>query len=111
MQSQNVKLEFLYNQAVMNLLTWVMASDAPNKESANLFIEFCSRPERQAALAQAYFTGPTNQRAFEYIKDDQLSKKLSTYPDNLKKQVQLDGAWWALNLDRLAPRWNKLVAG
>jgi putative spermidine/putrescine transport system substrate-binding protein len=111
LQSQDVKLEFLYNQAVMNLLTWVMASGAPNKENANLFIEFCSRPDRQAALAQAYFTGPTNQRAFEYIKDDQLSRKLSTYPDNLKKQVQLDGAWWALNLDRLAPRWNKLVAG
>jgi len=111
MQSQNLKLEFVYNEAVMNLLTLVLANNAPNKDSANLFIEFCSLPDRQAAYARAYYSGPTNLQAFEHIKDDQLAKKLSTYPDHLSKQVQLDGAWWANNLDKLTPRWNKLVSG
>ncbi|MFI4986655.1 MAG: extracellular solute-binding protein [Alphaproteobacteria bacterium] len=110
LQSQNLPLSFEYNQAVMNTLIWVMAKNAPNKANAEAFIRFCSRADRQAEFATLLFQGPTNTKALELIKDASVLERLPTHPGNASKQVVLDGAWWANNLEALAPRWNKLTS-
>lgn len=111
LEKQGVPVRFEYNGAVMNLLTWVMAKDAPNPENAQSFIEFCSRPDRQAAFANKLFYGPTNETALASITDDFVKTRLPTYPANLEKQVLLDGAYWADNLGKLKPRWVEVTSG
>lgn len=108
--SQGVPVQFEYNEAVMNLLVWVLAKDAPNKSNAELFLRFCSRADRQAEIARTNFQGPTNTKALESIREDTLLRQLSTYPDNLRKQAVLDSTWWAANLSKLTPRWNQLTS-
>lgn len=109
-QDKGSPIAFTFKGAVMNLLTWVMAKDAPNKENALKFLAFSSRPDRQAALAQSIFYGPTNTKAFAEVPDEKTRRRLSTHPDNLKTQVLLDGEYWADALGRLKPRWTQITS-
>ncbi len=111
LQSQGIPLSFEYNEAVMNLLTWVVAKNAPNKANLETFLRYSSQPARQAEFAKLTYHGPTNKRALDLIKDDQVLRNLTTHPDNLAKQVELDGGWWADNLGKLGPRWNAITSG
>ena len=107
---QGVPVDFEWNQAVMNFTTWVLARNAPNRENAQQLLGFMSRPEPQARFAELIFYGPTNRKALDALKDEKIARRLPTHPDNLAKQVQLDGDWWGANLGKLAQRWNTLVA-
>lgn len=111
MEDRGLPVVFEYNQAVMNLLTWVMAKGAPNRTNAHKFLAFCSQAEPQAEFAKGLYYGPTNRGAFDLIKDDKTLKRLPTHPDHLSRQVLLDGAWWGDNLDKVGPRWKALVSG
>jgi putative spermidine/putrescine transport system substrate-binding protein len=111
LQDQGVPVAFEWNQGVMNLTTWVLAKNAPNRENALKLLGFMSQPKPQAEFAQRIFYGPTNRKALEMIKDPRILQRLPTYPDNLKKQILLDGPWWGANLARYAQRWNTFVSG
>lgn len=110
-QDKGQPIGFSYDGAVMNVLIWVMAKNAPNPENALKFLQFCGRADRQAALARSQFSGPTNARALELITDRKTLSRMPTYPENLKKQVMLDGAFWANNLGKLRARWLEVTSG
>jgi putative spermidine/putrescine transport system substrate-binding protein len=110
LQAQGAPLKFVFDGAVMNLLIWVQAKNAPNKANAARFLQFCSRPDRQAELAKVLFSGPTNKKALDVIKDEQLLSRLPSYGPNFARQVQLDAAWWADHLGKLSARWNKVTS-
>lgn len=111
MEDRGVPITFEYNQAVMNLLTWVMAKGAPNRDNALKFLAFCSGAEPQAQFARSLYYGPTNKAALDLIEDDKILKRLPTHPDNLPRQVLLDGVWWGDHLGAVSPRWKTLVSG
>lgn len=111
LERDGAPVRFEFNGAVMNLLTWVMAKGAPNRENAQKFISFCSRADRQAVFANKLFYGPTNSAAINGISDDFVKAALPTTPANLEKQVLLDGAYWAENLEVHAARWAKITSG
>lgn len=104
-------IEFTYNEAVMNLLTWVLAKGAPNRDNAIKFLAFSSRPDRQAAFAEQIYYGPTNSKGLEYIGSDKTLSRLPSYPDNMAKQVLLDGEFWAKNIGKLKSRWAEITSG
>ena len=110
-QDRGEPLEYVYNGAVMNLLTWVLAKGAPNRDNAIKFLAFSSRPDRQAALAEQIYYGPTNRKGLELIGSEKTLARLPSYPDNMAKQVLLDGEFWAKNLGKLKPRWTKITSG
>jgi putative spermidine/putrescine transport system substrate-binding protein len=110
LQDRGKDFQFNYNEAVYNLMAWVMAKNAPNQENANKFLAFSSRPDRQAAFAKALYYGPSNTKAFELIKSEKVMKRLPTSPNNLSKQVELDGEFWANNLGKLKNRWMKITS-
>jgi putative spermidine/putrescine transport system substrate-binding protein len=94
---------------------WIIPKGAPNANAAQRFIEFTTRPERQAAFAAATFYGPSNSMAFDQI-DRAVAVQLPTYPDNLKRQFVRNDPWYAevgadgkTNLERLIERWNKWI--
>lgn len=111
MEDKGLPITFVYNEAVMNLLTWVMAKGAPNRANAHKFLAFCSRAEPQADFAKSLYYGPTNKAAFDLIKDDKTLKRLPTYPEHLPRQVLLDGVWWGDSLGKVGNRWKALVSG
>lgn len=111
LQRKGVPVRFEYSGAVLNLLTWVMAKNAPNAENAQKFVAFCSRADRQAAFANKLFYGPTNNAAMAKITDDFVRSALPTNPVNLEKQVLLDGAYWANNLGTQKDRWLEVTSG
>ena len=110
MPGRGLPIGFQFNGAVMNLLTWVLAKGAPNRKNAHTFLAFSSRPERQAAFAKKLYYGPTNNAAFDLIEDEAVERSLASHPDNLPKQVLLDGPWWGDNLGKLKSRWLELVS-
>ena len=109
-QDRGAEIEFVFDEAVMNLLTWVMAKDAPNRENALKLLAFCSRPDRQAEFAKATYYGPTNLKALELIDSQTTLERLPTYSENLPKQVLLDGDYWSENLDKLKSRWQEITS-
>lgn len=110
LERDGTSVGFEYNGAVMNLLTWVMAKGAPNRENAQKFIRFCSRADRQAALADTLLYGPTNGASINGITDDFVKAALPTNPVNLEKQVLLDGTYWADNLGVHSARWAEITS-
>ncbi len=94
----------------MNLLTWVLAKGAPNRDNAIKFLAFSSRPDRQAALADQIYYGPTNSKGLERVASEKTLTRLPSYPANLSKQVLLDGEFWAKNLGKLKSRWTEITS-
>jgi len=111
LQDQGVPIEYVWNEAVMNILSFVLAKDAPNRDNGLQFLSFVAQPEQQAAFAKMIYYGPTNTKAFDLIADQKTVERLPTFPPNLAQQVVLDGDWWGENLDRLGPRWSQLISG
>lgn len=111
MQAAGEPIGFQFNQGVMNLLTWILAKGAPNRKNAHSFLAFSSQAEPQAEFAKMLYYGPTNEKAFDLVKDETTQRRLPTHPDYIKNQVLLDGVWWADNLGKLKPRWLELVSG
>lgn len=111
LQDQGAPVEFVWDQAILNLSTFVMAKGAPHRENAQRFLEFIAAPEQQAAFAQSINHGPTNMRALALIKDRKTVERLPTFAPNLAKQIVFDADWWGEHQERLAPAWNQLIAG
>ncbi len=111
LQDQGVPIEYLWDEAVMNIPMFVMAKGAPNRDNALAFLSYIARPEPQAAFARIINYGPTNTQALDLIKDDKILSRLPTFEPNMKKQIVLDANWWGENESRLAPRWSQLMAG
>ncbi len=109
LQDQGVPVEFVWDQAILNLSTFVMAKGAPHPEHAIRFLEFIAAPAPQAAFAYSINHGPTNTRALALIKDRKILERLPTFGANLAKQIVLDADWWGENQDHLGPRWNQLI--
>jgi putative spermidine/putrescine transport system substrate-binding protein len=65
-----------------------------------------SRAKPQAEFAQLIPYGPVNQKAYDYI-DEDLSRLLPSYPDNLKVQLFLNHEWWSKNRERANELWTE----
>jgi putative spermidine/putrescine transport system substrate-binding protein len=111
LQDRHVPVSFVWNEAIMNTMLFVLARNAPNYDNAMQFLSFVARPETQAAFAKAIYYGPTNMRALELIKDRRTLERLPTHAPNLAKQLVLDTEWWGHNIDRLSARWSQLISG
>jgi putative spermidine/putrescine transport system substrate-binding protein len=109
-QDQGAPLEFVWNEAVMNLLVFVLAKGAPNRDNALKLLSFIARPEPQAEFAKLIYYGPTNIQALDLIKDKKILERLPTHPANFAKQIVLDGRWWGENLGKLSARWSQLIS-
>jgi len=104
--SNNLSLEFSYNQAFLEPEIWVILKGAKNKENALKFIEFASQAKQQAEMTKLFGTGPVNKDAFKYL-DNTMEKEIPTSAENLKKQIMVNGKWWAQNQDKIAEKWEE----
>ncbi len=92
-QEQAPGIASTWNQAILQLDVWTIPEGAKNEENAQRFIEFASRPDRQAEFAQLITYSPTNARAFESIDADR-QKLLPTAPEHVDATIMSDSSWW-----------------
>ena len=100
---KGAKVDISWNQALYYLAPWYVVKGTPRKAEAMKFIEFTNRPENQAILAKYVFYGPTNPKSFNFI-DKETAKNLPSYPENLKKSIQLDYEYWRPNREKVLER-------
>lgn len=106
-QKLPIKLEF--NQAVIDVATWVVAKGSPRTKNAWRFIEFAVAPERLAQFAQKNNYGPVNPASFKFIPPD-VAARMPTSPENLKNAVVLDAEKLLPQLDVMAKRFEQWLA-
>ncbi|MGY0056863.1 ABC transporter substrate-binding protein [Streptomyces sp. LZ34] len=82
-----------FNQAILQVDYWAIPKGSKNVEGALRFIEFCSRPDRQAEFAKLITYAPTTQEAYRHISDER-QKLLATSQHNLDKTIPQDNDFW-----------------
>jgi len=106
---QNVPVELVFNQAVIDVATWVVARGTPRAKNAWRFIEFAIQPERLAKFAQQNNYGPMNPGAFKFLTPE-VVRRMPTAPDNLAKAVVLDAEKLLPELDTMAKRFERWLS-
>ncbi|MFB8369626.1 ABC transporter substrate-binding protein [Pseudarthrobacter sp. NPDC055928] len=96
---------YSWDGAVRDTEYWTVAKGAKNAAAAQDFIAYAVQAEPQAALAKAIPYGPTNTNAYTSLSEE-LNAKLPTFPENAKKGVTLDAAWWVDNVSDVKKRWD-----
>ncbi|MGB3416993.1 MAG: ABC transporter substrate-binding protein [Mesorhizobium sp.] len=103
-KQDGLKVDFTFNQGAWEQGYWVIPAKGPNVENAQKLIAWTSQPEGQAQFAASFGYGGPNIRSYEMI-DDKVLAGLPTAPQNLPKQIAVDGEWWANNLEEVNRRW------
>lgn len=93
-KEQGAPVDYVWDQALLDHSWWAILKGTKNAANAQKFIEFASRPESQAALAQLFVIGPLNKKAFDLLPSER-AKLLPTYPENLAKTALMSRGWWA----------------
>lgn len=82
-----------WNQGFYSATGWCIPKGTPKADLARQFVQFCARPDRQAAATETLPNGPSNPKAYDFIPEER-AKMLPTYPDNFKQTAPVDGSFW-----------------
>lgn len=107
---KGVPLGIEWNQGVYTQDYLLVPKNSPHKENAMRLIDFAIKPEQQAKLAELTYNGPVNKLAFGYIHDNNILKRLPSYPENKEKMLPFDNEWWGENEEWLLEQWNIMLS-
>ena len=85
---------------------WSIVRGTTKLKQSREFVRFCMHPERQAAYSSIVANGPSNLKAYNFIKPER-AKLLPTLPQNLKELTQRDFAWWGKNYGPIFERFQE----
>lgn len=97
-------VKLVYNQGTYSMDGWTIPKGTPKADIARQFIRFSLDPKQQAIYAENVLNGPTNSKAFDYIKPERAAL-LPTAPDNIKGLAFEDYDYWGKNKARLSERY------
>jgi putative spermidine/putrescine transport system substrate-binding protein len=109
MIDQKVPIEITFNQAVIDVATWVVARDTPRAKNAWRFIEFAVSADRLAQFAQRNNYGPMNPASFKSLSPEAFNR-MPTSPANLPKAVVLDAVKLAPQFDLMSKRFEQWLS-
>lgn len=89
---------------------WSIPKGTPRADLARKFIRFCMKPEQQGAYCSIVANGPTNLKAYDFIKPER-AKFLPTYPANLKSLSPFGEIYWAENNGPIEERFQNWLLG
>ncbi|MDX2265088.1 MAG: extracellular solute-binding protein [Hyphomicrobiales bacterium] len=95
---------------------WAALKGGSQTRVALDFIRFAAAPERMAAQARLTAYGPTRRSAVAQVGAHPqlgvtMTPHLPTAPDNFKRAVAVDEAWWAANGPEMQARFDAWRAG
>jgi putative spermidine/putrescine transport system substrate-binding protein len=93
---EGAPIAFEYNQAILDIETFMVLKGAPNPADAMKLIDHSLKPVPQALFTKYIPYGPTNPKAYDtgVVPKEQLAI-LPTAPDNLRRQAVLSAEWYA----------------
>lgn len=104
------KVAISWDQHIWGVDAWIILRGTPKADLCRRFIEFACDPKRQAALTEYVMNGPTQPAAFEHIPESR-ARDLPTYPDNMKRGLPIDTAYWAENKAEALDHFNEWILG
>lgn len=102
----------IWDGQVYDLDLWAIPKGAKNKDGAKRFIAFASDPARLAAQAELIAYGPMRKSALQLVGKHpvinvEMKEFLPTSPDNFKKALKFDDAWWSAHGEELTKRFQE----
>jgi putative spermidine/putrescine transport system substrate-binding protein len=85
---------------------WSIPRGTAKLKQAREFVRFCMHPERQAAYSSIVSNGPSNLKAYDFIKPER-ARILPTFPENFKDLAPRDFAWWGRNYAAISDRFQE----
>lgn len=106
------RLGVIWDGQIYDLDLWAIPKNARNKDGARRFITFATDPARLAAQAQLIAYGPMRKSALALVGkhpviDVEMKDFLPTAPDNFKKALKFDDAWWSSHSAELTKRFEE----
>ncbi len=106
------RLGMVWDGQIYDLDLWAIPKGAKNKDGAMRFISFASDPARLATQAQLIAYGPMRKSALALVGkhpiiDVEMKDYLPTAPDNFKKALRFDDAWWTEHGAELQKRFDE----
>ena len=100
----------IWDGQVYDLDLWAIPKGAKNKDGAKRFIVFASDPARLATQAELIAYGPMRKSALQLVGKHpvinvEMKDFLPTSPDNFKKALKFDDAWWSTHGEELTKRF------
>ena len=100
----------MWDGQIYDLDLWAIPKAATNKDEAKRFIAFATEPAQMAAQASLIAYGPMRKSAIALVgKHPSLDIEMKTYlptaPDNFRKALRFDEAWWNEHGGDLATRF------
>ena len=106
----------LWAGQIYDIDAWAIPKTAKNKKGAMRFIKFATAPAQLAAQARLIAYGPMRKSAVPLVGrhpviNVEMQDFLPTAPDNFKKALKFDEAWWKKNGKSLSLRFALWQAG
>jgi putative spermidine/putrescine transport system substrate-binding protein len=108
-RDENRNFGIVWNQNLYLFDYWVILKGSPNVENAYKLLEFMGRVENQAKLPLHLAYGVSNRDAHKHIPHHRL-QHLPIHEENSRNALELSGAFWRANTERLTERFEKWVA-
>jgi len=104
------RVDVLWDGQIYDLDLWAIPKAAANKDEAKRFIAFATEPAQMAAQAELIAYGPMRKSAIALVGkhpsiDIDMKEYLPTAPDNFRKALKFDEAWWNEHGAELATRF------
>jgi putative spermidine/putrescine transport system substrate-binding protein len=85
---------------------WSIPLGTPMLKEARSFVRFCMRPGPQAVYSSLVSNGPSNLKAYEFIRPER-ARILPTLPENLKGLTPRDFAYWGKHYAAVSERFQE----
>ncbi len=110
------RIGVLWAGQIYDVDAWAIPKTAKNKKGAMRFIKFATEPAQLAAQARLIAYGPMRKSAVPLVGrhpviNVEMQDFLPTAPDNFKKALKFDEAWWTKNGKALSKRFAAWRAG
>lgn len=102
-------LKIVWTGSIYDVDSWAIVKGSKNKDAAQKFIAFTSKPENQKNYSQHIAYGPTNSKAIPLL-NAKVAAQLPTAPANLKDALAINVHFWVDNGEELEQRFNAWAA-
>jgi putative spermidine/putrescine transport system substrate-binding protein len=104
------RIGVIWDGQIFDLDAWAIPKSAKNKEAAKRFISFATDPARLAKQAELIAYGPMRKSALDLVGKHpiinvEMKDFLPTAPENFKKALKFDEAWWNEHGEPLSQRF------
>lgn len=108
-RAAGVKLDYSWNQAMIDVQQLVVLKGAPNRENAMKAIAYSLEVEPQLRVLEALGYTPTVRKALDAVEPEK-AKDLPGTSATLPTSFYLNAAWWGENGTKVAKRWQDWLA-